>query len=139
MIEFVVAEEKCEKIKYFEAEMFAKYKKIVNSYLPLFLEKGCTLKLELEWANPIRKIWSANRLPLKNGYVCHVYCIVEKDGKEIKIKSDDGEADYYTLGTSWMISSIYRRFHKLNISLYPSVDDADIDLNVFLSQIKYVE
>lgn len=135
MIEFVITQEKDKELRYFEAKMLAKYKKVVDVYLPLFNENGCSLKVELGWLNSIRKKWSKNRLPPKNGYECHVYCLVERDGKEIRINSDDGEADYYTLETSWMISSIRRRFHKLNISLYASIDDVNTDLNGFLSQL----
>ena len=49
-----------------------------------------------------------------------------------------GEADYYPLSTAWMVSSIFGKFFKLNVELYANTDDADADLNDFLSQlIKY--
>lgn len=120
----------------FETEMFAKYKKAVAPYLHLFHELGCELKLELGWANPIRKIWSDKPIALINGYECSVCCSVEKEGKELRIESKDGEADYYVLGTSWMVSSVCRKFLSLKLSLYESVDEVDADLMEFLSQLK---
>ena len=137
MIEFVISGEEADAIKCFETEMFRKYKDIVDLYVPLFNKSECTLKLELGWVNSLRKTWSADGLPLTNGYECYVYCIIEKNGKEVHIKSDDGEADYYVLETSWMISLICRRFHKLRVSLfYASVSDVDNDLKQLLSQLK---
>lgn len=140
MIEFVIAGEEAEEIKCFETEMFKKYKEIVDLYVPLFYKSECTLKLELGWTNSLRKTWSAEGLPLINGYECCVYCIIEKNGKEVHIKSDDGEADYYVLEASWMISLVCRRFHKLRVSLfYESVNNVDNDLKHLLSQLKNIE
>ena len=63
---------------------------------------------------------------------------LEKAKKYMRIGSIDGEADYYPLSTAWMVSSIFRKFFKLNAELYVNTDDADADLNDFLSQlIKY--
>lgn len=61
----------------------------------------------------LKKEHSASRLPFKNGYECYIYCEVQKDGKEVHIESNDGEADYYALSASWIISSIERSFLKL--------------------------
>lgn len=69
-----------------------------------------------------------------------VLCVLcsSKDGNEVRIGSIDGEADYYPLSTAWMVSSIFGKFFKLNVELYANTDDADADLNDFLSQlIKY--
>lgn len=139
IIEFVVTEEKCKEIQNFEAEMLEKYIKAIYPYLPLFNGIGYELKVELGWYNSIHRIWSNSRPPLKNGYECYVYCIVEKGGEEVRIKSNDGEVDYYPLVTSWIISSVFRRLHKLKVSYYVNIDDVDTDLNEFLSQLKQVE
>ena len=74
----------------------------------------------------------------QNGYQCYVYCVVQKDGNEVRIGSIDGEADYYPLSTAWMISSIFRKFFKLNAELYANTDAADADLNDLLSQLQYL-
>lgn len=139
MIELVVNEEREKEICEFETKMFAKYKDAIVSYSPLFNKVGCELKLELGWCNPIRKTWSANRIPFRNGYECYIYCLVEKGGEEVRIKSNDGEADYYPMETAWMISSVNRRFHKLKVSLYKDLDDVDTDMKSLLSQLRHME
>ena len=72
----------------------------------------------------------------QNGYECYVYCDIQKDGKVVCIDSFDGEVDYYLLSTAWMISSIFRHFWKLNVTLCTSMDDIEDDLNDFLLQLK---
>lgn len=139
MIEFVVDEKRKKEIYVFESKMFAKYKEAIVPYSLMFREKGCELRLELGWYNPIRKIWSANRIPLQNGYGCYIYCLVEKGGEEVCIKSKYNEVDYYPLETEWMISSVNRRFHKLKISLYEDLDDVDADMKGLLSQLWHME
>ena len=138
MIEFNVSQEMCNKVRHFETEMLNKYANAIYPYLPLFNKIGYELKVELGWYNSLQKTWSAKGLPLKNGYECRIYCLVEKDGKEVQIESNDGEADYYPLITSWMISSVYRKFHKLKISTYAKVDDVEADINEFLSELKHL-
>ena len=122
----------------FETKTFLEYKKVVDSYLPYFLKCGCTLKLEMEWRNPILKTWAPVRLPMKNGYKCYIYCVVQKDGEDVQIKSNDGEADYYSLSMDCMISSIYRRFLELKISLFTGTDDLENALKDFLLQIENI-
>ena len=57
---------------------------------------------------------------------------IQKNGKEVHIESDDGEVDYYPLSASWIISSIERRFFKLNVSLCSATDDIENDINELL-------
>ena len=95
--------------------------------------------MALGWVNPLHKIQSSHRLPLKNGYECYVYCVVQRDGKEVHIVSHDGEADYYPLSTGWMISSINRSFLKLKVSLYTDANDIDDNLKDFLLQLERLE
>ena len=49
--------------------------------------------------------------------------------KEVRIGSNDGEVDYYVLSVSWTVSSIERRFFKLNVSLSSDTDDIENDMN----------
>lgn len=139
MIEHIISGEREKEICDFETKMLAKYREVIGLYTPLFDNVGCELKLELGWNNPIRKIWSSNRIPLRNGYECYIYCLVEKGGEEVRIKCNDGEADYYPMETAWMISSVNRRFHKLKVSLYKDLDDIDTDMNGLLTRLKYME
>lgn len=139
MIELVVNGEREKEICDFETKMFAKYKEVIASYSPLFDAAGCELKLVLGWCNYIRKTWSANRIPLQNGYECYIHCLVERGGREVHIKSNDGEADYYSIETAWMISSVSRRFHKLKVSLYKDISDIDTDMKDLLSQLRHME
>lgn len=48
--------------------------------------------------------------------------------KEVHIESNDGEADYYALSASWIISSIERSFFKINVSLCSATDDIENDM-----------
>ena len=95
------------------------------------------LQVVLLWNYFPRDTVILQRGSFQNGYQCYVYCVVQKDGNEVRIGSIDGEADYYPLSTAWMISSIFRKFFKLTAELYANTDDADADLNDFLSQLKY--
>ncbi|NCB94634.1 MAG: hypothetical protein EOM40_19100 [Clostridia bacterium] len=68
--------------------------------------------------NDLKKNKSKERLSIQIGYVCYLYCEVERDGKVVRIKSTDGETDYYELSSSWAISAISRYFFKRKVSLY---------------------
>ncbi len=139
LMEFIISEEIGHEIISFESKMFDEYKKIANLYCPVFSQYGCTLEMKLGWTNTLHKTWSPNRLRLKNGYECYVYCVVLRNGKEVRIVSNDGEADYYPLSTEWMISSINRHFFKLEISLYTDMNDIYEELEEFLLQLHNTE
>lgn len=134
MIEFYFDKRKEKELFDFELEMFAKYKKLIGSYNHLFEEAGCELNLRMEWRNENQKIYSRNRISIENGYGCYIQCLVEKGGDVIKVKCNDGEADYYLIETSWMISSVYRYFRKLRVSLYTDLEDVDSDISELLTQ-----
>lgn len=118
-----------------ENNMLALYLEKVNKYIPLFEEKGYSVKVGLMWRYLPKDTVTLQRGNFQNGYQCYVYCVIQKDGHEIRICSIDGEADYYPLSTAWMISSIFRKIFTLNVELYANTDDADVDLNDFLSQL----
>lgn len=139
MIEYEVSREVCNEMQDFETEMLNRYLDIIRPYFTVFNKMGYELKVELGWANYLHKTWSSKRLPLKNGYECYVYCLVEKDGEEVCIKSSDGEAECYPLITSWMISSVSRKCHRLKVSTCTNVDDVEADINEFLSELKHLE
>ena len=139
MVEFVVNGEREKAICEFETKMFAKYKEVIVPYSTLFEKAGCELKLEMGWCNTIRKVWSVNRISLRNGYACYIYCLIEKGGEEVRIKCHDGEADYYPMGKEWMISSVNRRFGKLKITLCEDLDDVKNDMKDLLLQLKHIE
>ena len=126
-----------DEIIFHENNMLALYLEKIKKYMPLFEESGYSLKVGLMWKYFPRDTVILQRGSFQNGYQCYVYCVVQKDGNEVRIGSIDGEADYYPLSTAWMISSIFRKFFKLNAELYANTDDADADLNDFLSQLKY--
>lgn len=122
-----------------ENHMFAVYLDKIKEYMPFFEENGYSLKADLMWKYFPRNTVILQRGRFQNGYQCYVYCVVQKDGKEVCIGSIDGEADYYPLSAAWMISSIFRKFFKLNVELYANIDDADTDLNDFLTQLLYTK
>lgn len=119
-----------------ENNMLALYLEKIKKYRPLFEKSGCSLKVGLMWRHFSQDVVMLQRGSFQNGYQCYVYCIVQKDGNEDRIDSIDGEADFYPLSTAWIISSIFRKFFKLNVELYANTDDADADLKDFLSQLK---
>ena len=119
-----------------ENNMLALYIKKVKRYMPLFEKSGYSLKVGLMWKYFPKETVILQRETFKNGYQCYVYCEVQKDGEEVCVDCVDGEADYYSLSTAWMISSIFRKFFKLDVELYENTDDADVDLNDFLTQLK---
>ena len=119
-----------------ENHMLVSYIERVKKYAPFFAAKGYSLKVGLMWAVFPRNTVIFKRERFQNGYQCYVYCAVLKDGVDVCIDSSDGEADYYSLSTAWMVSSIFRRFSKLNVTLSKSMDEVDVDLNGFLSHLK---
>ena len=121
-----------------ENHMLSVYTQQIKKYMPVFEEIGYSLKVGLVWKSLSRNITTFQRQSFQNGYQCYVYCAVQKDDKDVNIPSTDGEADYYSLSTAWMVSSIYREFYRLNVSLCVSMDDVASDLNDFLSQLKHI-
>ena len=116
-MKFVYTSDKDDEIVKHEKIMLEKCSNILDSYRAIFKEYNCSLEVGYGWENFLKKEHSTNRLPFKNGYECYIYCEVQKDGTEVRIGSNDGEVDYYVLSVSWTVSSIERRFFKLNVSL----------------------
>lgn len=128
-MKFIYTSDKDDEIVKHEKIMLEKYLDILDSYRAIFEQYNCSLKVGCGWENFLKKEHSANRLPFKNGYECYIYCEVLKDGKEVRIGSNDGEVDYYALSVSWTISSIERRFFKRIVSLSLDTDDIENDMN----------
>ena len=120
-----------------ENKMLALYLEKIKKYLPFFEKRGYSLKAGLMWKYFSSDAVMFQRESFRNGYECYVYCEVQENGKEVCLGGIDGEADYYPLSAAWMVSSIFRRFFKINVELYSNTDDADTDLNHFLLQLKY--
>lgn len=108
-----------------EGMMREAYAKAVDHYSPLFAQYGCSLEVSLYWVDFSTRKCYDHRLPFRIGYACCVCCEVQRDGKVVHVKSTDGEADYYTLSTEWMVSSIDRNFFQTKVSLYSDADKAE--------------
>ncbi len=119
-----------------ENNMLALYLEKSNKFKVLFEKEGYYLKLGLTWNHFPNNSTTLQRISFQNGYECYVYCVVRKEGKDVCVTSFDGEADYYSLSTAWMISSIFRKFFRLNVELYDNTDDMETDLSDFLSKLK---
>lgn len=119
-----------------EDHMLALYLEKIKGYEPLFEENGVSLKAGLMWSYFPNDNAGFQRTPFRNGYRCYVYCAVLKDGTEVHVDSADGEADYYPLSAQWMISSVFRSFFKLHVTLYEDMEDLETDLNGFLTQLR---
>lgn len=123
----------------FETEMYEKYKNKIEPYVHLFDKEGLELKIIMEWYNNIQKEWAVNRLPLQNGYMCNIYCVVMKGGEEARIVCNDGEVDYYPMIAQWNISYISRALCKLKIEMFDDIDDdLEGDMMYLLSQVNNI-
>ena len=120
--------ENAQQIVNHENIMLETYSKIISSYSPLFEQYDCSLEVRLFWIDFSTEKRSNRRLPFHIGYACYVCCEVQRDGKEVHVKSIDGEADYYSLSATWMVSSIERNFFKTKVSLYSDTDDTENDM-----------
>lgn len=128
-----VATSDAQRIRDFEEAMYALYEKIVAPYTQAVGQKGCVLHTGLTWRNSIQQKYSATRLPPVNGYECYFYCSVEKAGNVVRLESTDGEADYYPLELSTMVSTVCRRGFRLQVSLFSDPDDFRADLSDLIS------
>lgn len=97
----------------------------------MFHQYDCFLEVRLFWIDFSTGKCSDRRLPFNLGYTCYVCCEVQKDGKEVCVKSVDGEADYYSLSAAWMVSSI-EKFLKTKVSLYSNTDEIEKDMKELL-------
>ena len=129
---FVYDESKTQRIINHEERMLKTYSEIVGSYSSLFKQCDCSLEVGLLWIDSSTGKRSDRRLPFRAGYACYVYCEVQRDGKEVRVKSMDGEADYYSLSATWMVSSIEKSFFRAKVTLYSDAEDAENDMKELL-------
>ena len=127
-MEFVYDKSKEQSIINHEDIMLETYSKIISGYAPLFEQYNCSLDVKLFWFDFSTEKRSNRRLPFHVGYACYVCCEVQKNGKEVYVKSVDGEADYYSLSATWMVSSIERNLFKTKVLLYSDMDDTEKDM-----------
>ncbi len=127
-MEFEYDKSKAQRIISHEDIMLKTYSKIISTYSSLFEQYNCSLKVRLFWIDFSTDKRSDRRLPFHVGYACYVCCEVQRDGKEVQVKSVDGEADFYLLSATWMVSSIERSFFKAKVSLYSDTDDTESDI-----------
>ena len=127
-MKFAYDKKKAQRIISHENIMLETYSKIISRYSSLFEQYDCSLEVRLFWIDFSTEKRSNRRLPFHIGYACYVCCEVQRDGKEVHVKSIDGEADYYSLSATWMVSSIERNFFKTKVSLYSDTDDIGNDM-----------
>lgn len=127
------------KITKHEEHMLFEYNRVAEKYKEAFAKYECSLKIELKWDNylSIKRKRYDYRLPLQIGYRCFIDYMVQKDGEELKLISDDGEADYYSYGESVNITWIHWLWGVRKIFL--STDNMDVfeeDLREYLEEIQ---
>ena len=127
-MKFAYDNSKAQRIIKHEDIMLETYSKMIRAYSSRFEQYDCSLEVRLFWMDFSTEKRSDRRLPFHVGYACYVCCEVQRDGKEVEVKSADGEADYYTLSATWMVSSIERSFYKAKVSLYSGTDDVESDM-----------
>ena len=134
-MKFIYDESKAERIINHENMMLEKYSEIISSYAPLFNQYDCSLEVKLSWCEHIgdgKRKGSDSRLPFRNGYNCYVCCDVKRDGKLVRVISNDGEVEYYDLSVAWTVSDVRRYFFKLKVSLYSGMSFVEDDMKVML-------
>ena len=115
-----------------EEQMLKAFSTKIQKYLASLKIYGCNAEVELFWCEQLVKNPTYERLGFDVGYACYVNCEVRRDGQVVKIKSRDGEADYYELSASWTISSISRNFLEKIVDLYSNTDDMDHEMEEWL-------
>ena len=138
-MKFEYDQREAQRITNHEDIMLESYSKIISSYSSLFEQYDCSLDVRLFWIAFSTKKCSDRRLPFRIGYACYVCCEVQRDGKEVNVKSIDGEADYYSLSATWAVSSIERHFFKAKVTLYSDTDDIENDMNELLQMLSNEE
>ena len=128
MIKFAYDKKMEQHIINHEDTMLETYSQIISNYSSMFKQYDCSLEVGLFWIDFFAEKRSKYRLPFHVGYACYAYCEVQRGGKEVHVKSTDGEADYYSLSATWMLSSIERNFLKAKVSLYSNTDDIENDI-----------
>lgn len=123
-------------IEFYEKQMFEKYNKLIEKYYSSFNEFGCSLRVKIFWSDFFSQKCSDERLKFHNGYERYVCCEVIRNDSVVNIISDDGEADYYTLETSFIITSIEKHIFKLKVKFYPGNPDFDAELKHFIKMLK---
>ncbi len=127
-MKFTYDKSKAQRIINHENMMLETYTKIINGYSSLFEQYDCSLEVRLFWIDFSTDERSYHRLPFRVGYACYVCCEVQRGGKEVHVKSIDGEADYYSLSATWMVSSIERNLFRAKVSLYSDTDDTENEM-----------
>lgn len=107
-------------IKNYENQMLKKYIEYIN-YLETindfhqFCDKyNCSIKIGLSWINQNTQKYSDYRIPITKDYSCCVYFELQKSNSTLCVKSYDGEADYYPISASWIITSTTTSIIKKN-------------------------
>lgn len=138
MIEVVYTKEIDSQIISHERHMLKLYEKSISKYILSFDALGYSLKIGLFWKRFAGGIVSLKRGSPQNGYQCYVYCAVQKNGKDVCIKSTDGEADFYPLASAWIVSTIHRKFCRVTATLFPYDNTANVEIEKFLSELEHM-
>lgn len=101
-----------------------------------FEKIGCTLKIIREWYNSKERITSNIRLPIKFGYECRICCFVIRNGKTLKIPSNDGEADYYECSSCYTVSFVTKSLFRLKLILNSDFSETMNELTSFLDALQ---
>lgn len=91
---------------------------LISVLEPAFDKNGCAVSTGLFWRTSGTQVNLSARPDIADGYECYVYCIVQKNGKDVKIKSPDGENEIEGLSFGWKITSVCGKNSSLSVSLY---------------------
>lgn len=119
--------------------MLFEYNRVAEKYKEAFVNYECSLKIELKWDNYLsikRKMYDY-RLPLQIGYRRFIDFMVQKDGEELKLISDDGEADYYSYGESVNVTWIHWLWGEKNFFCWLVSEKGDLAPSCFMKRQIY--
>lgn len=122
-----------------ENKMLNLYRNKVNEYADAIKKYNCTFEVTCDWMNFLNDRHSNKRLPFKNGYQCIISCGITRNNALVCIDSSDGEADYYELFESWIITNISRCFFHLEVDLCTDMSDVEDDISMLINMLRTSE
>lgn len=118
-----------------ETNMLETYRAIIrNKYSEAFNCLGYSLKIGLEWNNGNLSNLDM-RLPLKTGYMCAIFCEVQRNNKMVWLKQTNQEVHNKPLFASWIIDVINCPWNNPAYNLYYNTDIIFDDMDELIESV----
>ena len=136
------SEDNIKKIQSVEQEVFEKYQNYIkDKFLPLFISKNYSLKIDLGWCNWRKNVYNQQKaIQMENGYGCFVGCTIQKDGKDLILQTND-EYEWEVANVSWQITAVEMYWFKKRIELFDDIpyDEINEDMRDLLEALDEVD